>query len=164
MWQQGYTLWRHWRIRVTSPFPVLHNCQQSFVYLDLWPCNSTLPRSSHGLLPCGSFGLQLAFSFEGHQVIWFQAHPNPVWPHLDYILCKGYFQIRSYSQAPGVKTGTYLFKKHSSTHNSMYETKMSNHTLLAKSLPTHKHWSQYCLMSGSVIGTFVNCLTRSEMK
>lgn len=45
-------------------------------------------------------------------------YSSPKWPHLTWLqLQKSYFKIRSLSCVPVVRTSTYLFRGHNSTHN-----------------------------------------------
>ena len=61
-----------------------------------------------------------AFFGEGHQSYWIRAHPNFLILTQDH-LQRPYFQIRLYSEVPGIRTATSLWGegRHHSTHNGV---------------------------------------------
>lgn len=80
---------------------------------------SSLPPSLHGILSV-HLGVHLLLLKRAY---WMTVPPHPPanWIHLNFITyTKSYFQIRLYSQVPGVKTSTFLLGLHNSSHQNWF--------------------------------------------
>lgn len=76
-------------------------------------CNLCLYHVAFSLCLCPNFLLLLRAPVIGFRATLTQSDLILTWWHLQ----RPYFQIRPQSQVPGVRTTTYLFRRHNSTHN-----------------------------------------------